>query len=311
VGEGQRVTNGTPLLQLSDPDLEQRVYASRNEMLQLSEQERTTTEQLAQQRQERDRLGAISDADERLLRAGAVTAQQRSADQWNFRQADDRVRELESQLAALRSRRTVSAESARELEQRFRVLTIRAPLDGLIYNLPRMAGEPVAPGQVVGIVADPAHLRVRARVDAPDLPRIHPGQRLTVTFDGLPNRVWQGTVLLVPPGVRQFGGREVAEVMGELSDDTAALPPNASVNVQIIVGEKPSALVIPRGALMRDGDQRFVFQYSGGKAKRTPVQVGLIGPNDVEVLRGVKEGDRVILPGSSPLQDGESVRVTS
>ncbi|HKB78290.1 MAG TPA: efflux transporter periplasmic adaptor subunit, partial [Thermoanaerobaculia bacterium] len=92
---------------------------------------------------------------------------------------------------------------------------------------------------------------------------------------------------------------------------TAALPPNASVNVQIIVGEKPSALVIPRGALMRDGDQRFVFQYSGGKAKRTPVQVGLIGPNDVEVLRGVKEGDRVILPGSSPLQDGESVRVTS
>ena len=181
VGEGQRVTNGTPLLQLSDPDLEQRVYASRNEMLQLSEQERTTTEQLAQQRQERDRLGAISDADERLLRAGAVTAQQRSADQWNFRQADDRVRELESQLAALRSRRTVSAESARELEQRFRVLTIRAPLDGLIYNLPRMAGEPVAPGQVVGIVADPAHLRVRARVDAPDLPRIHPGQRLVVS----------------------------------------------------------------------------------------------------------------------------------
>jgi len=311
VGEGQSVARGTALVQLSDPELEQRVFASRNEMLQLDEEERRTAEELTQQRQERDRLRSIAEADQRLLRAGAITAQQQSADAFAARQADDRVRQLESQVASLKTRRSVAADSARELERRLSVLTIRAPIDGVTYNLPRMAGEPIVPGQVVGIVADPRHLRVRARVDAPDLPRIRPGQRLIVTFDGLPNRSWQGVVLLVPPGVRQFGGREVAEVIGELSDDTAALPPNASVNVQIIIGEKPSALVIPRGALMRDGARRFVFRFVGGKARRTPIEVGLIGPNEVEVLGGLSEGDSVILPGSAPLRDGESVQVSS
>ncbi len=311
VGEGQSVIRNTPLLQLSDPELEQRVFASRNEMLQLDEEERKSAEELAQQRQERDRLQAIADADQRLLRAGAITAQQQSADAWNARQADDHVRQLESQLASLKTRKIVLAESARELERRLALLAIRAPIDGVTYNLPRMAGETVVPGQVVGIVADPRHLRVRARVDAPDLPRIHPGQRLTVTFDGLPNRIWQGTVQLVPPGVRQFGGREVAEVIGELSDNTAALPPNASVNVQIIIGEKLSALVIPRGALLRDGNRRFVFQVVDGKARRTPIDVGLIGPNEVEVVSGLKEGDQVILPASAPLRDGQSVQVSS
>lgn len=311
VGEGQSVRQGTPIVQLSDPELEQRVFASRNEMLQLDEQERRSNEELAQQRQERDRLKAIADGDERLLRAGAITKQQQSADAFSARQAADRVRQLESDVASLRTRRNISADSARELERRLAVLTIRAPIDGVTYNLPRMAGETIVPGQVVGIVADPRHLRVRARVDAPDLPRIRPGQRLTVTFDGLPNRVWEGKVLLVPPGVRQFGGREVAEVIGELSDDTAALPPNASVNVQVIVGEKPSALVIPRGALMRELNQRYVFVYADGKARRTPIDVGLIGPNEVEVLGGIKEGDQVILPGAAPLHDGDGVRVTS
>lgn len=311
VAEGQHVTAGAPILLLSDPELEQRVFASRNEMLQLQEEERRTGDELAQQRQERDRLHTIADADARLLRAGAITKQQQSSDQYNAQQADDHARQLESQVASLRTRMAVSADSSRELERRLALLTIRAPIDGVTYNLPRMSGETIVPGQIVGIVADPRHLRVRARVDAPDLPRIHAGQRLMVTFDGLPNRIWQGAVLLVPPGVRQFGGREIAEVIGELSDDTAALPPNASVNVQIIIGEKPSALVIPRGALMREGSRRFVFQYVDGHARRTSIEVGLIGPNEVEVLSGLKEGDQVIVPGSAPIHDGQSVQVAS
>lgn len=311
VAEGQHVTAGTPIVVLSDPDLEQRVFASRNELLQLQDQERRSSDDLAQQRQELDRLRKIADGDQRLLRAGAITRQQQSSDEFNAQQAADHVRELQSQVDSLRSQIAVSFDSTRQLQQRQAQLTIRAPIDGVTYNLPRMPGEPIVPGQVVGLVADPNHLRVRARVDAPDLPRIHPGQRLTLTFDGLPGRVWQGTVMLVPPGVRQFGGREVAEVIGELSDNTAALPPNASVSVQIIVGEKPNALVIPRGALMREGSQRFVFKYVDGHARRTPVQVGLIGPNEVEILGGVQEGDQVILPGATPLRDGESVQVVS
>src|SRR6266542_490018 len=52
----------------------------------------------------------------------------------------------------------------------------------------------------------------RLRADQPDLPRVSVGQRLIVTFDGLPDRRWEGKVLAVSPGVREAADREVGEV---------------------------------------------------------------------------------------------------
>ncbi|HSB36707.1 MAG TPA: hypothetical protein VLH41_07500, partial [Thermoanaerobaculia bacterium] len=151
--------------------------------------------------------------------------------------------------------------------------------------------------------------RVRARVDQPDLPRLAVGQRLVVTFDGLPGRRWEGTVLAVSPGVREAAGREVGELVGEISDNDRSLPPNASVNVQIITGEKRGALAIPRAALLRDGDRRYVYRLDEGRARRRDVSVGLVGLNDVEVTGGLAENDAVILPGTVPISDG--LRVTA
>jgi membrane fusion protein (multidrug efflux system) len=132
---------------------------------------------------------------------------------------------------------------------------------------------------------------------------------MIVTFDGLPGRQWEAHVVVVPPGLREFAGREVGEVIGEISGDASMLPANASVNVEIVVGEKAAALVIPRGALLREGRRRLVYLYVDGKARRTRVVVGLIGPTEVEILKGLKEGDQVILPSATPLHDGQSVKV--
>jgi membrane fusion protein (multidrug efflux system) len=129
--------------------------------------------------------------------------------------------------------------------------------------------------------------------------------RIADVGDDLPGRRWEGTVSLAAPGVREVAGREVGEVTGEISDPDATLPPNASVNVQIVVGEKKSVLTIPRAALYRDGARHFVYRLEDGRARRRDVTLGLVGINEVEVASGLSEGDRVILPGAAtPLSDG-------
>jgi len=310
VHEGQRVIRGTPLLRIDNPDLEQRVLASRVESAQLGEEhQRWATEAAAAQR-ERDHLRAVAEADTRLLKAGAITEQQRVTDQWNYEQSAEKARQAENHAADAAKRKQIVDDSRRALESRAALMILRAPADGIVYNLPRVAGESIAPGQLVATVGDPHHVRVRARVDAPDLPRVRVGQKLVVTFDGLPNQRWEGSVVLVPPGLREAGAREVGEVLGEISGDASALPANASVNVEILVGEKASALVIPRGSLFRDGGTRFVYRFAEGKARRTPVAVGLVGPTEIEVVSGLREGDRVILPGAAPIRDGQAVKLS-
>ncbi len=188
---------------------------------------------------------------------------------------------------------------------------VRAPADGLVYGLPRRAGEAVAAGQVVANVIDPARRRLRARVDQPDLPKTAPGQRLVVTFDGLPRERWEGTVTFVDPGLREVGGREVGDVLGDVADPGAKLPSNAAVDVQIVTGEKTGALVVPRASVFRDGEKRFVYVLEAGRARRRDVTVGLVGLTEVEVAGGLGDKETVILPGAVALADGVRVRASN
>jgi multidrug efflux pump subunit AcrA (membrane-fusion protein) len=252
----------------------------------------------------------------------------------------------DSGRAGAGSRVALAQGAAAELERRLRALTVRAPLDGMVYGLPRAAGETVQPGQLVASVTDPDHPHVRCRVDQPDLPRVAPNQRLIVTFNGLPDRQWDGTVQRVGTGLREAGGREVGEIVGELSDPVHTLPANAAVDVQVVVAQKRGVLSIPRSALRRDTDQDSLGQAGaagggeGGQgdgggagglagsagaagtggvrrfvyvvvrrhhAHRREVTVGLIGLAEVEVLSGLNEGERVVAEGPPTLE--ENVRV--
>jgi HlyD family secretion protein len=310
VAEGQRVTRGSPLVRLDQPGLEQSALTARSGAVALSEDRARAAAELDSARGESEHLRGVVDSDRRLVAQSALARATLEADELAYRQSQDRVRQAEAHVESLEGRSSrvrLADESARELEGRVAALLLRAPSDGIVYGLPRKAGETVAAGQLVVSVADPQHLRVRARVDQPDLPRVAPGQKMAVTFDGLPDRRWEGRVVSVPSGITEVGGRQVGEVLGEISDPALSLPPNAAVNVQVVTGEKRGVLTIPRGALQREGSQRYVWVSDRGRARRRPVTVGLVGLSDVEVTNGLSEIDQVLIPGPAALSEGARV----
>jgi multidrug efflux pump subunit AcrA (membrane-fusion protein) len=319
VAEGDRVQKGRPLVRLEDPELSQSALTARSSALATAEERARAVAEADSARREADHARSVVESDRRLLAQNAVPRATLEADELASRQADDRLRQAQARVESLEggrgggSRVALSAEAARELERRVAALTLRAPSAGIVYGLPRKAGETVTAGQLVASVADPEHLRVRIRVDQPDLPRVAAGQRIAVTFDGLPERRWEGRVLTVPSGVTESGGRQVGEVIGEISDVKPALPPNASVNVEVVVGEKKGALTVPRAAVLRDrdGKSRYVFVPDGRRARRREVGVGLVGLSDVEISSGLSDGDVVLLPGPVPLTDGARIRISA
>ena len=312
--EGDRVAPGTPLLRLENPELTQQALDARSEALRLEAERASAKAELADLERDLKHRREVFEADARLLKSGAITRADAEKDERALRQAEDRVRAARARIAGLEgpgSRPQLAARAAGELERRAAALTVRAGSGGVVYGLPRRAGETVAAGQVVASVVDPEHRRVRARVDQPDLPRIATGQRLLLSFDGLPLERWEGKVTSVAPGLRDVGGRQVGEVLGEIADPKGRLPTNAAVEIQIVTGEKKGTLLIPRAGLLRDGDRRFVYLLSGGRARRRVVTVGLMGLSDVEILSGLGENDAVILPGSVPLAEGLRVRAAT
>ena len=309
--EGERVRKGFPLLTIDAPELVARAMTAREELQQLREARVVAEAQVEAEKGEAAYRRQVVEADTRLLEKAAISRSAYEADELAARQAEARLRGAEAHLESIgggsrgsTSRLGLAAARARDLGGRIEGLTVRAPADGVAYGLPHRVGEAVTPGQVVANVTDPERPHVRLRVDPPDLPRVTVGQSFIVTFDGLPDRHWDGQIEAVGPGLREASGREVGEVLGVISGSGQALPFGASVNARIVVGERPSALVVPRAALHRDGERRFVYVERDRRAQRREVSVGLIGLTEVEVTAGLAESEAVMLPGDVPLSEG-------
>jgi HlyD family secretion protein len=311
--DGDRVVAGTLLVRLENAELSQKALDARSEALRLAAERASAQAELADLIREENHRREIFEADGRLLASGAISRAASEADERSLRQAEDELRAARTRLSGLDgplSRLALAEKAAGDLERRADALNVHAPWAGLVYGLPRRVGESVAAGQVVASVVDPEHRRLRARVDQPDLPRIATGQRMIVSFDGLPRERWEGRVTFVSPGLSQIGGRDVGEVLGEVADPKGQLPTNAVVEVKIVSGEKSGTLVVPRAAVLRDGEKRYVYLLDRGRARRREVEIGLSGLNDVEIVSGVSAKDAVILPGSTALSEGLRVRAS-
>ncbi len=294
VHEGDRVRRGEVLLRLANPDLEARARDARSSLRQLQEDSATATADLDRARGDAAYRESLLAGDRRLLAQGAIPRATLDADLLAAQQAQDRVRDAVAHLESLRRGSASAAPppgaaaaggaepthgSARldlgrgalaDLDRRVAALTVRAPFDGVVYGLPRAAGELVAAGGPVASVTDPDRPHVRCRVDQPDLPQVAGGQRLIVTFNGLPDRQWDGTVRRVGIGLREAGGREVGDLLGELGDPVHSLPANAAVDVQVVVAQKRGVLSVPRSALRRDSDNGSGLPNGGAAPGAVP-----------------------------------------
>src|SRR5204863_8422189 len=109
----------------------------------------------------------------------------------------------------------------------------------MVYALPVRESAYVNQGDLVVGVAELKNIQGLALVDEPDIGRLTKGQRVDVTWDGLPGRVWQGTVTRIPTTVSLHGSRTVGEVTASVDNQDMKLLPNVNVNVTVITAEHP------------------------------------------------------------------------
>ena len=204
----------------------------------------------------------------------------------------DRTRsDLDAAEAALRRARA---------QRDFMVLT--APADGAIIRRDGEIGQLIPVGQALFYLSCCAPLRVTAEVDEEDIPRVHVGQKVVLKADAVPGQVLEGQVSEVTPK-----GDPVARsyrVRIRLADPSA-LRVGMTVDANLIVAERPNALLIPATAI-KDG---AVWVVSGGKLHRQPVKVGVTGAARAEVTEGLTADARVVDKPADQLREGRSARV--
>jgi HlyD family secretion protein len=329
VQNGSRVAEGALLAELTDPEVQAsidsasaRVSEARANLqllksggrsAELSEIENSLSHARFDLETEQRELDAVK----RLVAKQAATPTEERA-------AADKLRATQIEIAGLEKRRNMQvakpdleaaqarldeAEAALRLaKQRSALTVVRAPIAGEIYELSVRPGAYANVGDLVANVGTLDRLRVRVYVDEPLLGRVRLGQPVTIRWEALPGKTWNGTVDQMPASIQPLGSRQVGEVVCAIENPGRDLIPGNNVDAEIRTAVVEHALVIPKETIRRDAVGDYVFLLRGDVIERRGIKTGISNVTQAQIVEGLNEEDAIALPSDTELKAGARVQ---
>jgi len=217
-----------------------------------------------------------------------------------YESALEEVRSLLAQLEQLRAR---VAAARRDLEK----TVIRAPISGAVAARHASLGELLRRNDRVVTLVKLDPLRLRADVPERYAKAIVPGRRLTFVVDAVPGKEFQGTIVRISPSARSETRSLTLEA--EVRNPGGELRPGYFARAQVVVEPGAKAILIPSRAIIPSVGLTKVFVLDGDRARERPIKTGARVNADVEVLEGLRPGERVIISNLNRLGEGTRVRL--
>jgi len=317
VDMGSVVRRGDVLARLESRDFELRVAEAEAALQQVRarlglapDRDRIDPEETAIVRQAR---AAYDDARLRFQRIrqlrgrGVVSQQELDQAEANLRIAEARyeaaVEEVRSLLAQLDQWRARVDAARRDLQK----TVIRAPISGAVVARHASLGELLRRNDRVVTLVRLDPLRLRADVPERYAAAIVPGRRLVFRVDPIPDKTFQGTIARVSPAARSETRSLTLEA--EVRNPGGELRPGYFARAQVVVQPGAKAILIPARAVIATVGMTKVFVLDGERARERPITLGARVNTDVEVLDGLRPGERVIVSNLDRLSEGARVRV--
>jgi RND family efflux transporter MFP subunit len=243
---------------------------------------------------------------------------------WDSRSALDSAQaERDSLAARLEAARAEVEVAAREVALRRQDVEdtlIRAPFDGVAISKDAQPGEIVSPVSAgggftrtgIGTIVDMTSLEIEVDVNEAFIQRVRPAQPVVATLQAYPDwKIPAHVITTVPAADRQKATVKVRIAFDELGDPR--ILPDMGVKVGFQAEPEAEAarprLLVPDRAVRREGNGGVVFVVREDRVERRAVAVGGAAGGDVEVLSGVRAGERVVLDPPADLADGSRVRL--
>jgi Cu(I)/Ag(I) efflux system membrane fusion protein len=184
-----------------------------------------------------------------------------------------------------------------------RALTLYSPMTGVVTKKDLVMGHRVNEGDMPYEITDLSSVWVLADAYEADLARLRLGMAASLTLQAFPNRAFKGKVIFIDPILDPK--TRTAKVRLEFPNPTGELRPE--MFGEVTLQSRPrEALRIPPDAVLDSGQSKVVFVALGeGKFQPREVKLGVQGSDEVEVLSGLSEGERVVTRANF-LVDSES-----
>src|SRR5271166_2824360 len=194
----------------------------------------------------------------------------------------------------------------KQLEEQLGYTTIESPIDGIVLSRDVEIGDAVSSILVLGSSAtlvmtlgDTSEVYVKGKVDESDIGKVYLGQPARIKVESFKDKTFTGKVTKISPMGVEKDNVTTFEVRVSINNPEGMLKAMMTANAEIILDEHKNVLQIPEGSIIYDKDKNASVEVPDTKAKdgkkKIAVNIGISNGAKTELLKGLKEGDQVVL----------------
>jgi HlyD family secretion protein len=231
----------------------------------------------------------------------------------NYQMGVNKQQQAEVNLGVTRAavtRAEAAVQQARaameQTEEDVRNATIVSPIDGVVLSRDREAGDAVSSILVMGsgatlimTLGDLSEVYVKGKVDESDVGKVYLGQPARITVESYKDLKFTGKVTKISPMGEEKDNVTTFEVRVSISNESRKLLATMTANAEIVLEERKNVLTIPEGAIVYKKDRSTEVEIPDATAqtgkRRVAVATGISNGSKTEVLKGLGDGQQVIL----------------
>lgn len=208
---------------------------------------------------------------------------------------------LKTKLSQLQQQRLVRDDAMRKVEE----LKLKAPVDGMVGTLSVANRSVVAANTALMTLVDLSQLEVELEIPESYVADLGLGMTAEVTINGVKAT---GKLSALSPEVVKSQVLARVRFNGE---QPSGLRQSQRVSARLLIEEKPNVLLLPRGPFVESEGGRFAYLVDKGIARRTPLKIGATSISAVEIVDGLKDGDKVVIAGTELFENAVSVSLNN
>jgi RND family efflux transporter MFP subunit len=226
-------------------------------------------------------------------------------------QVQSGVQQAASDIVAAKARQRVAEANLKHAETLLSYAEIKAPFAGVIIRRGADPGHYVQPAGASGgpllVIARADVARIFIAVPELEAGYVDVGDEVTLAVQSLRGAEFRGKVTRTSK-VLDESSRSLLTIV-DIDNKDGRLRPGTYATAKLKLDEHKDVLTLPAAAVVRQDREVFCYRLAGGKATKTPIQLGLRVGDDWEIASGISDGDSVILNKAGSLKDGQAVEV--
>lgn len=216
-------------------------------------------------------------------------------------ESEDVEMSLKTKLSQLAQQKLVRDEAQRKVEE----LKLKAPVDGMVGTLSVANRSVVAANTALMTLVDLSQLEVELEIPESYVADLGLGMTAEITINGVTTK---GTLSALSPEVVK---NQVLARVRFTGEQPSGLRQSQRVSARLLIEEKPNVLLLPRGPFVESEGGRFVYIVQNNIATRTPIQLGATSISAVEIIEGLKVGDKVVIAGTDQFESAEKTSLNN